>query len=101
MGFPLCGDAMYGGVNLSTQSLSTTSQRQGYTDGFIDSDCLALQCCELRFPDPEYETVGTKNKIVAIQSDRFNHFSLDEAWWSPYLERYYIDSKENKTEGQQ
>lgn len=93
MGFPLCGDAMYGGVNLSTPSvLTSTSQPEGYED----SDRLALQCCELKFPDPDYvNTGGTKNKIVAIESERWNRFRLDEAWWSSHLDCYKCDANDN------
>lgn len=94
LGFPLCGDNVYGG----------TSSING---GYVSSDMLALQCCELQFPDPDYEDGNSaeierekkilahnrayrkkhkKKKIRAVCSSRLNSFRLDGAWWTPLVD---------------
>lgn len=83
LGFPLCGDAMYGGFMRDQPE----SLREGHQDGFMDSEMLALQCCELQFLDPDYE-VSKKGKQVAIRSDRINKFRLERAWLSPFIDKY-------------
>jgi 23S rRNA-/tRNA-specific pseudouridylate synthase len=89
MGFPLCGDAMYGGsIPKSTVASLASYNAFGKDVGYLNSELLALQCCELSFPDPDYVVSGKKGKITGIQSDRFNRFRLERAWWTPYLETY-------------
>jgi hypothetical protein len=90
LGFSLCGDAMYGGtspVETKTNIEIHSSLRQGYTDGNLNSDKLALQCCELQFLDPDY-TKDKKGNEVAVRSRRVNKFRLKKAWWTPLLENY-------------
>lgn len=41
LGFPLCGDAMYGGF-MRDQSEALCEDK----DGFMSSETLALQCCK-------------------------------------------------------
>jgi len=50
LGFPLCGDAMYGGLASLNDTIRDQPQdlRQGYQDGYMNSEKLALQCCKCR-----------------------------------------------------
>lgn len=89
MGFPICGDAVYGGIacceNTSppqqhTETRIIEEQNKRYTN----SEQLALQCCELQFPDVDY-SINKKGDIVSVPSERFNKFRLETAWWTPFL----------------
>jgi len=73
-GFPLVGDAQYGGF----VSLTTNYQQ---------SARLALQCCKLEFLDPDV-MVKTGGTEVLIRSQRWNTFELRTAWWTQLLETY-------------
>ena len=76
MGFPLCGDVMYGG------SLPTQHTPHHGDFGYRSSDFLSLQCCELIFRDP-------------IQREKQNKFRLEESWWSSWLEEYTKSANDN------
>jgi hypothetical protein len=54
---------------------------------------LALQCCEVEFPDAEYETVWSRKRRRDVvqgrpSNDRTVHASLSQAWWTPLLTEY-------------
>jgi hypothetical protein len=53
---------------------------------------LALQCCELEFLDPDIVT-RRKGKIGMNRSKRWNRFRVEEAWWTPLVQRYQEESK--------
>ena len=78
MGFPLCGDLMYGG-SLPAASIQS-APKNGY--GYRTSELLALQCCELSFRDP-------------IKKDNGNTFRIEEGWWSTWLQDYTKSANEN------
>ncbi len=82
LGFPLCGDKMYGGALSSEKNNDSLSDRDGYSDGYLNSQKLALQCCELSFLDPDYTESGKNGKVKSFSSNRLNSFRLDEAWWT-------------------
>ncbi len=70
MGFPLCGDSLYGGVLSELPSMGVSKP-----SGYLASDYLCLQCCELSFCNP-------------CEEKRMNTFRLEEAWWSTWLKEY-------------
>lgn len=74
LGFPLCGDVMYGGSLISPAS-ECFIDRQGYDDGYRNSEYLSLQCCELTFSDPS-------------QPSQLNKFRIEKAWWSCWIDEY-------------
>lgn len=80
MGFPLCGDVLYGGA----KGLPHTSHSSEYQPGYVNSEKLGLHCCELEFLDPDYYT-NAKGHVNGIRSDRWNTFRLEDSWWSPLL----------------
>mmetsp|Transcript_5137 Transcript_5137/g.5920 ORF Transcript_5137/g.5920 Transcript_5137/m.5920 type:complete len:94 (+) Transcript_5137:664-945(+) len=82
LGFPLCGDKMYGGALSSENNKDSLSTRDGYSDGYLNSHKLALQCCELSFFDPDEKESGKNGKVKYVSSNRLNSFRLDEAWWT-------------------
>ena len=87
LGFPLCGDAMYGGVaNLPLEKKN--SDCEGCSDGYMNSENLALQCSELQFLDPDY-VVNKKGDKNAVRSKRLNKFRIESAWWSQHIQQYY------------
>jgi hypothetical protein len=79
-GFPLVGDAQYGGAIPRTA-----------LDYYNSSERLALQCCELEFLDPDIASKtkwdGSKELSMHI-SKRWNRFRLEEAWWTNLLRQY-------------
>lgn len=80
LGFPLCGDVMYGG------SLIIPPHHQ--SDGFLNSEFLSLQCCELSFRSP----------CSPFESKEQNKFRLDTSWWSAWLEEYSNAQSEDQIE---
>jgi len=88
LGFPLCGDAMYGGTAPPISELDSVQTVGGY----LNSDQLALQCCELQFLDPDYE-INKKGDEVSVRSDRVNKFRLEKAWWTPHLNQYASETE--------
>lgn len=94
LGFPICGDVLYGGFQPSHSKEVSISQRGGYMDGYLNADLLALQCCELSFLDPDYQ-IGSKGKQEAVRSERINRFRIEKAWWSEYLEDYMESTNGN------
>ncbi len=97
LGFSLCGDAMYGGTSpLETKSSNETisSLRQGHADGYLNSEKLALQCCELQFLDPDY-IENKKGEEMAVRSKRVNRFRLQKAWWTPLIDKYKSETEDN------
>lgn len=84
VGFPLVGDAQYGG---SIPCLEGRSSHISVSSNYMVADRLALQCCELSFLDPDFRTHrnGTKE---GVKSDRWNSFRLGKAWWTPLLSHF-------------
>ena len=80
-GFPLVGDAQYGGA--------IPQEKEGVLSSthYIHSDELALQCCQLEFLDPDV-IVKDDGTEVLVPSDRWNTFRLDDCWWTPMIENY-------------
>jgi 23S rRNA-/tRNA-specific pseudouridylate synthase len=76
-GFPLVGDAQYGGA----------IPVPGYTE-FVPSEQLALQCCELEFLDPDVSVVKYDGTEGSTPSDRWNRYRLDRSWWTPVIETF-------------
>ena len=93
-GFPLVGDVPYGGAipTMSSSSSSSLSHSNKYDTK------LGLQCCELKFLDPDTVTGETIKKgrsfqtTTMVPSDRWNTFQLDAAWWTPFLQQYQQDT---------
>ena len=99
-GFPLVGDAQYGGAVPKSSSFWREKYRVYKGDGdknsgrafgavvsYLDSEHLALQCCELKFLHPIFDG---SDKVRS--SDRWNLFRLDQASWTPYLKRYQTET---------
>lgn len=84
-GFPLVGDAQYGGA---TPVL-------GYTD-FQPSEQLALQCCELEFLDPDI-VLNKWGEEIMTPSDRWNKYRLETGWWTPFIEKYHQSKGSSET----
>lgn len=83
--YPLVGDVQYGGARpFSDEDIARYRNQHEY---FLNSERLALQCCELDFVDPDVVTKydGTTNMT---RSERWNRFRLEKAWWTPLLEQY-------------
>jgi 23S rRNA pseudouridine1911/1915/1917 synthase len=76
-GFPLVGDALYGGA----------IPVPGYTE-FMPSEQLALQCCELEFLDPDISVVKYDGTEGSTPSDRWNRYRLDRSWWTQFIETF-------------
>lgn len=76
-GYPLIGDAQYGGA--------IPFETYPSTDTLIDR--LALQCCEMEFLDPDVVDNGDSG-VALRRSNRWNRFRLDRAWWTQLVEDY-------------
>jgi hypothetical protein len=85
-GFPLVGDAQYGG---SVPSLAGKCSHVSPSTHHMAADRLALQCCELAFIDPDIKDRPDGSR-EGVQSGRWNSFTLDEAWWSSILSQYRV-----------
>ena len=77
-GFPLVGDAQYGGAIPMTPGFTSTST-------FQPSEQLALQCCALEFLDPDVKVVKYDGTLTAVPSSRWNRYQLNESWWSKWI----------------
>ena len=88
LGFPLVGDVQYAGAIPSTSSEYMKNCR-GRAEGYLDSETLALQCSTLEFLDPDVADDSEK----VTRSDRWLSFHLDEAFWTPFVERYHAESE--------
>jgi len=101
-GFPLVGDAMYGGAIPSESDESMVEGEHNLalegTNGYLPSERLALQCCELRFLDPDVKLNTGKKKrkekdaTFLVPSKRWNTFHLNNAWWTPIVNQWPIES---------
>eukprot|EP00562_Extubocellulus_spinifer_P011694 CAMPEP_0178542494 /NCGR_PEP_ID=MMETSP0697-20121206/2090_1 /TAXON_ID=265572 /ORGANISM="Extubocellulus spinifer, Strain CCMP396" /LENGTH=728 /DNA_ID=CAMNT_0020174901 /DNA_START=2280 /DNA_END=4466 /DNA_ORIENTATION=+ len=80
-GFPLVGDVGYGGAVSMPDSCDSTDDT-----GIRMPEKLALQCCQLEFLEPDF--VEKKGDVVGIRSDRWKSYRLEEAWWTPMLQKY-------------
>ena len=79
VGCPLVGDVQYGGAR--------TVPNPDRSCHNIDSERLALQCCELEFLDPELHEEND-GSLTLKRGSTWNRFRLERAWWTPLLERY-------------
>jgi len=84
-GFPLVGDAQYGGA--------IPQEKEGIlrSTHYIHSDELALQCSQLEFLDPDV-VVKDDGTEVMIPSERWNTFRLEDCWWTPLIEKYRAEA---------
>ena len=86
-GFPLVGDVQYGGAVPTTSSI-WKERCTGRVESFLDSECLALQCCSLEFLDPQQHNVDADELDPGKRSEKWLSFRLDSAFWSPFLDDY-------------
>jgi 23S rRNA-/tRNA-specific pseudouridylate synthase len=93
-GFPLVGDVPYGGADPGIAS------HEG-----VNGARLALQCCGLKFLDPDLRTTRSSKKgyineaTKMVPSTRWNEYQLDSAWWTPILEQYAESMKYMSDDG--
>jgi Janus/Ocnus family (Ocnus) len=94
LGFPIVGDEQYGGA-IPDDETNETYQGAAFAQ---DPQLLALQCCELSFPDAEYETKWNKKRHRDVvqgfpsQTKPRVHASLNRAWWTTAIETHYATS---------
>jgi len=96
-GFPLVGDAMYGGAIPQSIYIPHPSDKTDDASSkkrFVDSEMLALQCCELSFLDPVLKVREKRNRRESMflpplsGAEKWNKFRLKDAWWTPFLHIY-------------
>jgi hypothetical protein len=75
LGYPIVGDTCFGGGKCDAHGNYHSWNR------------LALQCCELSFPLPEWHAQGN-DKAKLVPSETRCIFHLNDAWWSKYLKQY-------------
>jgi 23S rRNA-/tRNA-specific pseudouridylate synthase len=96
LGFPIVGDEQYGGADPSL-AVADGATYQG-ASSIEHPQLLALQCCELSFPDADYHAIWSKKQHkdviqgVPSQDKPKIHASLDRAWWTCLLEKYNSSS---------
>ncbi|KAG7356419.1 RNA pseudouridylate synthase [Nitzschia inconspicua] len=87
LGFPIVGDEQYGGAIPWTD-------RDHYQGTSSSTQLLALQCCDLSFPDVDYETTWNRKRCRDIVLGTPNNArpriqaSLSRAWWTSPVEKY-------------
>ena len=86
-GFPLVGDAQYGGA-IPYQCVKDGELKSTH---YIHSDDLALHCSQLEFLDPNVVMKDDGTEAL-VPSDRWNIFRLEGCWWRPLLEKYIVES---------
>lgn len=81
LGCPIVGDEVYGGGVCETGAHRHVWNR------------MAVQCCELSFPEPKWKEEDDDNKAkkTLVASDRIANFRLHTAWWTGYLEDYNMN----------
>eukprot|EP00532_Pseudo-nitzschia_australis_P005776 CAMPEP_0168172166 /NCGR_PEP_ID=MMETSP0139_2-20121125/5093_1 /TAXON_ID=44445 /ORGANISM="Pseudo-nitzschia australis, Strain 10249 10 AB" /LENGTH=808 /DNA_ID=CAMNT_0008089767 /DNA_START=396 /DNA_END=2821 /DNA_ORIENTATION=- len=103
LGFPIVGDEQYGGAlqlpvetvvnqeqHAAPDSVPTNEVGDDYEE---EPQLLALQCCHIRFPDAEYESVWHKRKHRDVLqgrpslSGKMVQDTLEKAWWTPFLKK--------------
>jgi Janus/Ocnus family (Ocnus) len=88
-GFPLVGDAPYGGADPGIASQEDSRSAR-----------LALQCCGLKFLDPDLRITQSSKKgrinqaTKMVPSTRWNQYQLDSAWWTSLLHQYAESMKQ-------
>lgn len=85
-GFPLVGDAQYGGAIPHERD---DKLKPNY---YIHSDQLALQCSQLEFLDPDVIVKDDGTEVMVPSPDRWNTFQLEECWWTPLIDKYHTQS---------
>jgi 23S rRNA-/tRNA-specific pseudouridylate synthase len=104
--FPIVGDVQYGGALITDSTFTTrVAHHQSFDSDdnknvgddsdavslpnyYLDSERLALQCCELEFLDPDIIESESNGTIHLYSSERWNRFRLESAWWTPILQTY-------------
>jgi 23S rRNA-/tRNA-specific pseudouridylate synthase len=72
LGFPLIGDVLYGGAEISADDDNAGSTR----------DRIALHCCELSFPEPNIiDGQKKKPKEQLVPSSKVVTYRCNDAWW--------------------
>ena len=80
-GFPIVGDVLYGGaISDHDDEYCTYSTYRNLTQS------LALQCCQLSFVDPTDRFNASSSEQRKLH---WNHFYLNDAWWTPFLDVYH------------
>jgi 23S rRNA-/tRNA-specific pseudouridylate synthase len=94
LGFPIVGDEQYGGADPAL-GVDDCETYQG-APSFEQPQLLALQCCELSFPKADYQSLWSKKRrkdvIQGVPSHDKLHVSLNRAWWTCLLEKYFLSS---------
>ncbi|KAI2500355.1 hypothetical protein MHU86_14098 [Fragilaria crotonensis] len=80
------GDALYGGAVPSKQL-----GNNGRGGLFSATERLALRCSFLKFLDPDVITKEDGTEDLQ-PSNRWNEYRLEDSWWTPFLEKYTMDS---------
>jgi hypothetical protein len=81
LGCPIVGDPLYGGGG---EVVSSTGGNKR------NINVMALQCCAIKFPHPEWNTAAVtkkgKGKRLVSSSTQWCAFQLEQAWWTSHLE---------------
>jgi hypothetical protein len=84
LGCPIVGDPLYGGGGGDL----------GGRERMRSANSMALQCCAVEFPHPEWAVVAKTNgkghhrQRLAPSKERYS-VRLDRAWWTQYVDQYY------------
>jgi 23S rRNA-/tRNA-specific pseudouridylate synthase len=83
LGCPIVGDPLYGGGG-------------EVTGNERNINAMALQCCAIKFPHPEWDAVTKRGKGQRLVSSTTScTFHLEQAWWTSYLEESVPTSSES------
>jgi 23S rRNA-/tRNA-specific pseudouridylate synthase len=85
-GFPLVGDAQYGGA-VALESVSGATGTSDKSVHHVNEEQLALQCSKLSFVAPRFVKVE-KGEVLGIPTDEWINFRLDKAWWTRHIDGY-------------
>jgi hypothetical protein len=86
-GFSLVGDTQYGGA--IPQSAKHTVGSAEATPQTMDSELMALQCCQLDFLAPRQIQKRDGRKTL-VPSDTWKSVRLNSTWWTPHLKQYQL-----------
>jgi len=77
LGFPLVGDEHYGGAHPVPEDESSSTQT---------TQLLALHCCKVGFPIPDYQMIWNKRKrreiLRGVPSEDWEIVEWNRAWWN-------------------
>lgn len=99
-GCPIVGDVPYGGGGAAAVDDDDEPKHNIVEGAYVDADRLALQCCELEFRCPPSKTnhLNESTSEVLPREDRWNRFRLEAAWWTPLLEQYEEETRNDESE---